>query len=41
MQINVVHKKLDEIQGDLYILPIAEGDERKGAVRELSAMGRM
>ena len=36
MQINVVDKKLDEIHGDLYILPVAEGEERKGAVRALS-----
>lgn len=37
MQINVVNKKLDGVEGDLYILPVAEGDERKGAVRELPA----
>jgi leucyl aminopeptidase len=36
VQINVVDKKLDEILGDLYILPVAEGEERKGAVRALS-----
>lgn len=37
MQISVVDKKLEGVRGDLYILPVAEGDERKGAVRELPA----
>jgi len=35
VQINVVDKKLDEVHGDLYIVPVVEGHERKGAVREL------
>jgi leucyl aminopeptidase len=35
VQINVVDKKLEEVRGDLYIVPVVEGDERKGAVREL------
>jgi len=40
VQISVVDKKLEGVHGDLYILPVAEGDERKGAVRELSATVR-
>ncbi len=40
MQISVVHKKAGELKADLFIVPVAEGEEKKGAVRELDASTR-
>ena len=40
MQISVLDKKAGELKADLFIVPVAEGEEKKGAVRELTAAVR-
>ncbi len=40
MQISVVDKKAGDWKADLYIVPVAEGEEKKGAVRDLDAATR-
>ena len=40
MQISVLDKKAGELKADVFIVPVAEGEEKKGAVRELSTAMR-
>jgi leucyl aminopeptidase len=40
VQINVIEEKPETARADLYIVPLAEGEERKGALREFSAAVR-
>ena len=40
MNITVSKKKLQDLDADLYVIPVASGSETGGAVRELGAQDR-